>query len=130
LLSKPESTHAVIALPPSGLMGGYWRVVRRSGGKTVALADRPENILARIRFFDLDSKPIERRLTDREKSLYLKEIRKDITYFKKSYERADLKIDIRGLDVDEAAGKIWDTLVAINEEALQPGKSGKGRDGG
>ena len=61
-------------------MGGYLRAIRKSTGITVALSDRPENILARIRFYDVDSNPIEKVLTAEERRDYLKEIRKDITY--------------------------------------------------
>jgi len=35
-----------------------------------------------------------------------KEIKKDITYFRCSYGRANLQVDISGLDVDEAAQQI------------------------
>jgi len=38
--------------------------------------------------------------------LYLKEIKKDITYFRKSYARADFQVDICGLDVAGAAAKV------------------------
>lgn len=111
LLERPESRSAVIALPPSGLMRGYWRVVKKSAGKTVALMDKPEHILARITFYDADSNPIAKSLTAKEKQLYLIEIKKDITYFRKSYERADLRVNIAGLDADGAARKISETLL-------------------
>lgn len=112
LIDRPESRSAVIALPPSGLMGGYWRVVKESAGTTVALADRPEHILARITFYDADSNLIEKQLSEREKKLHLSEIKKDITYYRKSYERADLHVDIAGLDADGAAKKIEKALQA------------------
>lgn len=31
ILSQPKSENSVIALPPSGLMSGYWRVVKKLG---------------------------------------------------------------------------------------------------
>ena len=116
LLSKPQSTSAVIALPPSGLMGGYWRVVKMSRGKTVALTDTPENILARIAFYDVDSKPIEKECTDEEKRWYLREIRKDITYFGKTYTRADYRVYIAGLDASAAAQKVQNVVLAAADE--------------
>jgi shikimate kinase len=87
-------------------MGGYLRVIRKSTGITVALSDTPENILARIRFYDIDSNPIEKVLTTEERKDYLKEIKKDITYFRSSYKRADLAVDIAGLDVVDAARRV------------------------
>ena len=70
----------VIALPPSGLRDAFLRVVRRVPGVTVAVHDTPENILERITFYDIDSRPIDKHLTGEERVLYLKEIRADISY--------------------------------------------------
>jgi shikimate kinase len=58
ILGHPESRNCVIALPPSGLMGRYLRVLKRAGGTIVVLTDKPENILNRITFYDIDSRPI------------------------------------------------------------------------
>ena len=110
LLSRPESRDSVIALPPGGLMGGFLRVVRRATGITIALTDDPENILKRITFYDIDSKLIEMDLTAEEMRLQLREIKKDITYFRKTYERAHLQVDISGLDVEGAAGKVKEAI--------------------
>ena len=46
LLGRPESAHAVIALPPFGLMGGFWQVIKKTGGLKILLRDRPENTLS------------------------------------------------------------------------------------
>ena len=110
LMARPDSRDSVVALPPSGLMGGYLRAIRKSTGIIVAVHDRPENILERITFYDQDSKPIERVLTRDEKRLYLRQIRKDITYFGTTYERAQLKVDIAGMGADGAAHKVKETL--------------------
>ncbi len=110
LLSTPESRESVIAMPPSGLMGGYLRVIKKAAGLTVALVDKPENILARITFYDIDSNLIKKDLTAEERRLYLRQIKKDITYFRKSYQRADLHADIAGLDA-EASARLVEGLV-------------------
>jgi shikimate kinase len=122
LLNRPDSRDSVIALPPSGLMGGYLQVVKSSTGIILALNDRPENILQRITFYDVDSKPIEKKLTANEKRLYLREIKKDITYFRKTYERADSHVDISGLTVEQAAGKMKEVLESIDKAAREHGK--------
>ena len=114
LLKNPESQHSVIALPPSGLMGGYLTVIKKNEGVTVALTDTPERILERITFYDADSRPMDKRLTDEERRGHLKEIKKDITYFKRSYARADLQISIEALDVEKAAHRILDQLKLTN----------------
>jgi shikimate kinase len=96
----------VIALPPSGLRDAFLRVVRRVPGVTVAVHDTPENILERITFYDIDSRPIDNYLTAEERILYLTEITADISYFKQSYERADLQVTITGLDPEASAAII------------------------
>ena len=63
-----------------------------------------------IAFYDIDSRPIKRILTDREKSLYLREIRKDIAYFSRSFQKAHLCVDITGSGPDEAARKVRDAM--------------------
>jgi shikimate kinase len=46
-----DSCNCVIALPPTGLLGGYWKVVNATPDATiVVLRDTPENILERIMF--------------------------------------------------------------------------------
>jgi len=123
LLNRPESQDCVIALPPSGLMGGYLRAIKKAKGITAVVTDKPENILNRIRFFDIDSRPIKKKLTPREKKLYLREIRKDITYFRTSYQRANLQVDISGLDPEQAARKVKDAVKKFNGKVMQQGKS-------
>lgn len=110
LLAAPEGQNCVVALPPSGLMGGYWRVVKKQSGTIIVLTDTPENILQRITFYDIDSHLVQKWLTPQEKVLHLREIRKDITYFRKSYEKADLHVDISGCDTDRAAAKLYTAL--------------------
>ncbi len=114
LLNRPESRDCVIALPPSGLMGGYLRAIKKANGTTAVVTDKPENILERIRFYDTDSRPIEKKLTPKEKKLYLREIKKDITYFRTSYQRANLRVDISGLDQDQAVRKVKEAIEELN----------------
>ena len=123
LLNRPDSRDSVIALPPSGLMGGYLEVLKRSTGTAVALNDKPENILERITFYDRDSKLIDKNLTADEKRLYLREIKKDISYFRESYERAELQVDISGLTIEQAAGKVKEAFDGIDKAAREHGKS-------
>jgi len=49
VLSRDESYNCVIALPPSGLLGGYLKVINDTRDAIiVVLRDTPENILNRI----------------------------------------------------------------------------------
>ena len=110
ILANPESRNSVVALPPGGLMGRYLRALRKTGGISVVLMDKPENILKRITFYDIDSRPIEKLLTEKEKLFYLREIRKDITYYRKSYDRADIRVDISGMSVEAASEKVRQSI--------------------
>ena len=94
-------------------MGGYLRAIKKSSGIRVALSDKPENILERITFYDSDSNLITKDLTAEEKQWYLKEIKKDITYFKKTYRRADLQVDISDLGPGGAARRIRQEIEAF-----------------
>ena len=59
ILSREDSGNCVIALPPSGLLGGYWKVVNETRDATiVVLRDTAENILGRITFYDIDSRRV------------------------------------------------------------------------
>jgi shikimate kinase len=119
-LSLDDSANCVIALPPSGLLSGYWKVVKNVPDATiVVLWDKPENILKRITFYDDESRLMERILTDREKTYYLRKIKEDISYFKVSFRRAHMSIDITGCNPDAAACKVRDALI---QSPLAPGK--------
>ena len=128
LLNRAASQHSVIALPPSGLMGGYLRAIKKSSGITVALSDRPENIVERLTFYDIDSKLIEKDLTAEEKRLYLREIKKDITYFRKTYERANLRVDISDLDPQQAAHRVKETVDAFDTSRQESDESDRDRE--
>lgn len=95
----------------------------QSDGVTVALSDKPENILERITFYNIDSKLIEKCLTSSEKRWYLNEIKKDITYFRKTYDRAHLRVDISDLDPKQAALRIKHAIEMFESQGTEQGKS-------
>ena len=111
--------NCVVALPPSGLMDAYWRVVKTTKAAIVILQDKPENILKRITFYDTDSHQIQKHLTEQEKRLYLREIKSDITYFGRTYKRATATVEIAGLGPDDAAQKVKDVLT--RSRSVEPG---------
>lgn len=113
LLANPD---CVVAVAPSGLRDAYLRVLKKVECVVVAVEDTAENILKRITFYDVDSRPIEVHLSDREKRLHLREIKKDITYFGRTYRRAHIHANIEGLDAEAGAAHILRLL----EECRQP----------
>jgi len=106
--NKPKDI--VVALPPSGLQDAYLQVIKKSTSLVIVLADTPTNILNRVTYYDEDSKPIAKVLNDQQKKFVLSEIKKDITYYKRSYSRAHFQFDISGLDVAQAADKLKELL--------------------
>ncbi len=113
-----EKENLVVALPPSGLRDAYLAVLKKvDRAVVVVIADSPENIVNRLVFYDIDSQPIEKRLTDKERRLYVREIKKDITYYRKSYDRATLKVDISGLGAEDSAAKIDLAIKNFNAKA-------------
>ncbi len=115
LLGQNPVDDFVIALPPSGLMGQFPRIIKGVGGIVVALDDTPENILKRVTFYDAESRPIIKKLNEQELRHYLREIRLDITYFKKTYKKADVTVDISGLGPEASARKVREVLAARSQ---------------
>ena len=96
----------VMALPPSGLMDGLHAILKGGNCVVIVLEDSAENILSRITFYDDDSCPITKALTDHERACYLREIKADMKYFGRSFRKADMTVSIEGLDVEGSAAKL------------------------
>jgi hypothetical protein len=90
--------------------GSRREIERHTSHRALRHAHIPENILERITFYDIDSRPLQKHLTDRERGLYLREIAGDITYFNRSFRRAHMSVDIAGCSPDEASRKVRDSL--------------------
>lgn len=71
--------------------------------------------MERITFYDIDSKLIDKCLAVKEKNLYQREIKKDITYYGKTYKRAHLQIDISDLTIEQSARKVQEALKRFGE---------------
>lgn len=122
ILSR-EDGDCVVALRPSGLLGGCWKVVNQTrDAAIVVLRDSPENILERITFYDIDSRPVRRELTALEKGHYLRDIKRDIAYFSQSFRRAHVSVDIAGCNADEASRKVRDALTPRMQALIWPSR--------
>jgi len=106
LVESEQNTSLVMALFPSGFMDCMWSILKKVDRVVVALQDSPENILSRIEFFDADSKPLVKTLSEKERQHHLREIKKDAAYFGRSFRRADMTVEIDGLDIEAAAAKV------------------------
>jgi hypothetical protein len=76
-------------------------------------AYRLRNRLTAITFYDIDSRQIQRELTERDRFLYLEEIRRDIAYYRRTYKRAHIVVDMAGWSPGEASLRIKDLLMRV-----------------
>ena len=101
----------VIAMPPSGLFGGYTSILKKHPDVlTVVLHDQPTNILERLIFTDDESMPIYDVVNDSNRKAYLNEIKKDITYYNRRYKTAKIHFYIDGLNADDSVEKLYNQL--------------------
>ena len=76
------ATIASLHLPPSGLLGSLWKVVSEArDATTVVLPGYAGVFSGESLFYDIESRPMQKNLTDHEKRFYLREIKRDIAYF-------------------------------------------------
>ena len=110
LISNNQDKDYVIALPPSGLMDSYYRIIKTIDCTVVVLRDKAKNILERITFHDIDSKLMDMTISKKDIPYYLQEIRKDMRYFGRTFTRADLSVNISGLDIGESVREVEKVL--------------------
>ena len=112
----------VIAGTPSGLRDSYLQVYKKCKRKmdiiSINIIDKPENIIDRLTFYDVDSILLEKKLDEIEKKRYLKEIIKDFNYFKKSLSRADLQINIENNILSQIPEMIVNKLNRISDKIM------------
>lgn len=69
----------------------------------IEIQDKPENILKRLVYADEEDKIFQINISNiEEQKYYLKDIKKDITYYKKIYSKIENKFDIDGKLPEEA----------------------------
>jgi len=114
IIEENKNNNFVVALPPSGLRDWYYKELKKTDPLVIALNDSPGNILKRITFYDDDSVKIETKLNKREKQHYLREIEKDIKFFKKYNANADYQVNINGLNIKESVNKLKALINTLN----------------
>jgi shikimate kinase len=94
-------------------MDAYYKVIKKVPAATIVLTDTPQNILKRITSYDIDSRPMDKVLNETEKPLYLRDIKEDVSYFRRTWARARYHVDIAGLDVAESVEKLKRVLIPM-----------------
>lgn len=109
-----SNIHSVISGTPSGLKFSYLQVYKKHKRNkdlySIFINDSFENILDRLTFYDKDSNPITELMDESKKKRYLKKIKADYNYFKDSYNRADFKIDIKNVCLEDIPKMVIDKI--------------------
>lgn len=123
VLSKNDNS--IISGTPAGLKYSYLQIYKKHAKKreivSIHIKDKPENILSRLTFYDKDSKPIKINLDESEKKKYLRKIIGDFNYFKDSYKRADIQLDISNIYLENIPNLIIEKLTEMNKIARSKG---------
>lgn len=92
---------------PSGLFGSYNAIIKKHPDVlTIALYDEAKNIVERLIFFDDESKPIHNVVNDNNKYGYYQEVKKDITYFGRTYKKAKMHFNLNGMNANDSAKEL------------------------
>lgn len=121
IIDENRKSNYVVALPPSGLRDCFFKALKKEEERIViAIHDTPENILKRITFYDDNSIRYDKKLTEREKKLYLRELKLDNTFFNRTYKRTNYHVDIDGLSIHESVEKIKELIDSIEKKLCEP----------
>ncbi len=106
---------AIVIGMESGLKYVYLNTLKKHKKKnpalySVYLHDTAENISHRMRFYDIDTNPIEVEIDEPLRKRYVREIKKDFTFFKSSYQRADIQVDIENVKLENIPDLIMKKL--------------------
>lgn len=121
LLARILAEHpadVVIAMPPGGLFREYKSVLDRIHPDvvTVWMRDRAENIFDRLIFTDDYDNPItEPVINDDNAWYYLRDVRLDLEYYRRTHSKAAVHFDVAGRDAEQAAGALAELLLAREE---------------
>lgn len=98
----------VIAVSPMYYSITFSKYLKRKQTIGIELQDTPENIFERIIFTDENNQICEDSVEYREahKSYYIREIKKDITYYKKSFEKIGRTFQINNDPPEKAVDRL------------------------
>lgn len=98
---------AVIAVTPLGYARFYNSLIKEEGVICIELRDSAEHIFERLVFCDENDIPYrDEAYANEHKAHYLKEIRSDITFFRKVFSKVELKCNIDNRNPDEVAEEL------------------------
>ena len=99
--------NVVIAVSVMFYVRTFSKLLEDENVLAIELQDKPENILKRLVYADEDDNvfPLEI-TTEKERKYYLSDIKKDITFFKRTYAKITNKFDMNGEDPETVTEKL------------------------
>ena len=120
ILQEILSNHTediVIAMPPSGLFSSYYSIIKKHPDVlTIAIKDKAINIVERLTFYDDDTKPIYDVVNKDNKHLYYEDVKKDIEYFGRTYNKAKLQFNLDGMNANDSVEALIHCIEQYNAE--------------
>ena len=106
IVNKYED-NAVIAVSSIFYVRCFSKLLEDENILAIELQDKPENILKRLVYADEDDNvfPLEI-TTEKERKYYLSDIKKDITFFKRTYAKITNKFDMNGEDPETVTERL------------------------
>lgn len=101
----------VIAVTSLGYARFYNGLIKKDGVICIELQDSPENIFERLVFCDENDVPYrDTAYANEHKAHYMREIRSDITFFRKVFSKVELKCNIDNRNPNEVAEELVDLI--------------------
>lgn len=109
-----KNIDSVVSATPAGLKFAYLGVYKRHKNNkalySIHLYDSAKNIVNRLTFSDKDSNPIIEPMDESKRMHYLHEIQEDYNYFRESYKRADFRVNIEDVRLEDIPDLIIEEL--------------------
>lgn len=118
LLARLLAEHpkdVVIAMPPGGLFREYKSLLDKDHPDvlTVWMVDSAENIFSRLIFTDdYDNLITEPVINEENAGYYLREVRLDLEYYRRTHSKAAVRFDVAGADAEQAAEALAELLLS------------------
>lgn len=121
ILSFQKDT--VVAVTPMYYTRWFSKYLDREDVMAIELQDSPENVFGRLVFSDENDRVYkDDEYRDAHKAYYMRDIKKDITYYKKPFMKVKNKFSIDGASPEEAADQL------IERYSLSPALERMGRN--
>ncbi len=112
--------NVVIAVSPIFYVRAFLPAIKQPNVLAIELQDEPESILKRLVYADEDDNVYPLIIeTEKERKYYLREIKADINYYKKVYEKIENKFNMQGGSPEEVTKRLIEYIETISKQKLK-----------